>query len=141
MKFLCVLCVLCAAPVKAQVLVGVEARRDRFTYHFDNPSSIDSPFLVPHFFEQRYVADNLWLVGSASYVAGIRWETTAGITPQRNLLALSVGDHMGNLISPFWAVVGAGIVHVDFRQIFGYRLIFAAIWFTLGVLIFTFLPC
>jgi len=65
----------------------------------------------------------------------------AGITPQRNLLALSVGDHMGNLISPFWAVVGAGIVHVDFRQIFGYRLIFAAIWFTLGVLIFTFLPC
>jgi len=65
----------------------------------------------------------------------------AGITPQRNLLALSVGDHMGNLISPFWAVVGAGIVHVDFRQIFGYRLIFAAIWFTLGVLIFTLLPC
>jgi short-chain fatty acids transporter len=65
----------------------------------------------------------------------------AGISPQRNLLALSIGDHMGNLISPFWAVVGAGIVHVDFRQIFGYRLIFAAIWFTLGVLIFTFLPC
>ena len=70
-------------------------------------------------------------------------ETAAvvGLTPQRGLLALSVGDHMGNLISPFWAVVGAGIVHVDFRQIFGYRLIFAAIWFTLGVLIFTFLPC
>jgi len=65
----------------------------------------------------------------------------AGITVQRNLLALSVGDHMGNLISPFWAVVGAGIARVDFRQIFGYRLIFAAIWFTMGVLIFTFLPC
>jgi short-chain fatty acids transporter len=65
----------------------------------------------------------------------------AGISAQRNLLALSVGDHMGNLISPFWAVVGAGIARVDFRQIFGYRLIFAAIWFVLGVLIFTFLPC
>lgn len=65
----------------------------------------------------------------------------AGISVQRNLLALSVGDHMGNLISPFWAVVGAGIARVDFRQIFGYRLIFAAIWFTMGVLIFTFLPC
>ncbi len=65
----------------------------------------------------------------------------AGITVQRNLLALSVGDHMGNLISPFWAVVGAGIARVDFRQLFGYRLIFAAIWFVMGVLIFTFLPC
>jgi short-chain fatty acids transporter len=65
----------------------------------------------------------------------------AGITPQRNLLALSVGDHMGNLISPFWAVVGAGIARVDFRQIFGYRLIFAAIWFVMGVTAFTFLPC
>lgn len=65
----------------------------------------------------------------------------AGISVQRNLLALSVGDHMGNLISPFWAVVGAGIARVDFRQIFGYRLIFAAIWFVMGVTIFTFLPC
>jgi len=65
----------------------------------------------------------------------------AGISVQRNLLALSVGDHMGNLVSPFWAVVGAGIARVDFRKIFGYRLIFAAIWFTMGVAIFTFLPC
>ena len=48
---------------------------------------------------------------------------------------------MGNLISPFWAVVGAGIARVDFRLLVGYRLIFAAIWFTLGVVAFTFLPC
>jgi short-chain fatty acids transporter len=64
-----------------------------------------------------------------------------GATAQRGLLALSIGDHMGNLISPFWAVVGAGIARIDFRLFFGYRLIFAAIWFTVGVLIFTFLPC
>ena len=64
-----------------------------------------------------------------------------GVSAQRGLLALSVGDHMGNLISPFWAVVGAGIARVDFRLVFGYRLIFAAIWFTLGVAAFTFLPC
>ena len=64
-----------------------------------------------------------------------------GVTAQRGLLALSVGDHMGNLISPFWAVVGAGIARVDFRLFFGYRLIFAAIWFALGVAAFTFLPC
>ena len=30
---------------------------------------------------------------------------------------------------------------VDFRLMFGYRLIFAALWFTMGVLAFTFLPC
>jgi short-chain fatty acids transporter len=70
-------------------------------------------------------------------------ETAAvvGLTPQRGLLALSVGDHMGNLIAPFWAVVGASIAKIDFRLYFGYRLIFAVLWFTLGVLAFTFLPC
>ena len=64
-----------------------------------------------------------------------------GVTPQRGLLALSVGDHMGNLIAPFWAVVGASIAQIDFRQYFGYRLIFAALWFVMGVVAFTFLPC
>ena len=64
-----------------------------------------------------------------------------GATAQRGLLALSIGDHMGNLISPFWAVVGANIARIDFRLFFGYRLIFAVIWFTVGVLVFTFLPC
>jgi short-chain fatty acids transporter len=64
-----------------------------------------------------------------------------GVSAQRGLLALSVGDHMGNLITPFWAVIGAGIARVDFRSMFGYRLIFAAIWFVMGVAAFTFLPC
>ncbi len=67
--------------------------------------------------------------------------TLAGVTPQRGLLALSVGDHMGNLITPFWAVVGASIARIDFRLYFGYRLIFAALWFVMGVVAFTFLPC
>jgi short-chain fatty acids transporter len=64
-----------------------------------------------------------------------------GVTPQRALLALSVGDHMGNLLTPFWAVVGANIARVDFRLFFGYRLIFAVLWFSIGVICFTFLPC
>jgi short-chain fatty acids transporter len=63
------------------------------------------------------------------------------LSAQRGMLALSVGDHMGNLISPFWAVVGAGVARLDFRLFFGYRLIFAALWFVMGVLAFTFLPC
>lgn len=71
----------------------------------------------------------------------VRASQVVGVTAQRGLLALSVGDHMGNLISPFWAVVGAGIARVDFRLLFGYRLIFAIVWFVFGVLAFTFLPC
>jgi short-chain fatty acids transporter len=63
-----------------------------------------------------------------------------GVSPQRGLLALSVGDHMGNLITPFWALVGATIARIDFRLVFGYRLIFAALWLVMGVLAFTFLP-
>jgi short-chain fatty acids transporter len=66
---------------------------------------------------------------------------TVGASAQRGMLALSVGDHMGNLITPFWAVVGASIVRIDFRQFFGYRLIFAAVWFVMGTAAFTFLPC
>jgi hypothetical protein len=47
----------------AQVEVGAEFDRDRVTYHFDTPSTITTPELVPHFFEQHYVLDNVWLTG------------------------------------------------------------------------------
>ncbi len=63
-----------------------------------------------------------------------------GVTAQRGLLALSVGDHVGNLVSPFWVVISAGIARIDFRRFIGYNLVFAALWFVLGVLAFTFLP-
>src|SRR6185295_17945231 len=62
--------------------------------------------------------------------------TAAGVTVQRGLLALSIGDHMGNLIAPFWYVVVAGVARVNFREFFGYGLIFALLWFVLGVLVF-----
>jgi short-chain fatty acids transporter len=64
-----------------------------------------------------------------------------GVSAERGLLAMSVGDHMGNLVSPFWYVVVAGIVRVDFRVFFGYGLLFAALWFVIGVAVFTFAPC
>jgi short-chain fatty acids transporter len=63
-----------------------------------------------------------------------------GVTAQRGLLALSIGDHMGNLLSPFWVVVAAGIARIDFREFIGYNVVYAALWFALGVLCFTFLP-
>jgi len=65
----------------------------------------------------------------------------AGVSVQRGLLALSIGDHMGNLVAPFWYVIVAGVARVNFRDFFGYGLIFALLWFVLGVLIFTFAPC
>jgi len=63
-----------------------------------------------------------------------------GVSAQRGLLAVGIGDQMGNLISPFWAVVGGGIARIDFRRFIGYTMAFSAIWFVLGVLAFTFLP-
>ncbi len=54
--------------------------------------------------------------------------------------ALALGDEMGNLISPFWIVIAAGIAHVDFRTIIGYGLAFAAPWFEFGVSILTLFP-
>jgi short subunit fatty acids transporter len=61
-----------------------------------------------------------------------------GATPQQGLLALGVGDQMGNLLAPFWIVVAAGIARIDFREIFGHLVVFAALWFVVGVGIFTF---
>ena len=65
---------------------------------------------------------------------------TIGVTAQRGLLALGIGDHMGNLLSPFWAVIAGAIARIDYRQYIGYNLVFAAIWFAFGVACFTFLP-
>ena len=64
-----------------------------------------------------------------------------GVTVQRGMLALGVGDHMGNFMTPFWYMVVAGIARVDFRIFFGYGLAFAAIWFVIGVVVFTWAPC
>ena len=60
-----------------------------------------------------------------------------GATAQQGLLALSIGDQMGNLLTPFWAAVGAGIARIDFRRFIGYQFAYAAIWFVLGVVVFT----
>ena len=63
-----------------------------------------------------------------------------GVSAQRGLLALSVGDHVGNLVSPFWAVIAAGIARMDFRSYIGYNYIWVVFWVGLGILCFTFLP-
>ncbi len=70
-----------------------------------------------------------------------RAASEVGVSAQRGLLSLGVGDHMGNLASPFWYLVVAGIAGVDFRSFYGYGLAYAALWFVLGTAAFTFLPC
>jgi hypothetical protein len=77
-----------AADARAQVSAGAEVRHDRFAYRFENPSSFDTAELVPHFFEQRYDLDHVWLFLSARYeIAGLTWETSAGFTPQQQRAA------------------------------------------------------
>jgi short-chain fatty acids transporter len=71
----------------------------------------------------------------------IKAAEAVGVTAQRGMLALGVGDQMGNLVAPFWFVIRAEIARIDFRTFFGYGLIFALLWFVFGVLVFTFLPC
>lgn len=71
------------STVSAQVAVGVAAHRDRVRWHFENPSSYDTPTLVPHSFEQDYRLDNLWLTARASYRAGVDWQTSVGATLTR----------------------------------------------------------
>ena len=78
---------LAATTTLAQVKVGTELTRERTTYHFDAPSSYDTSELVPHFFEQRYVLDNVWLELTATYRAGADWKTSVGLTPVRQALA------------------------------------------------------
>jgi short-chain fatty acids transporter len=79
-----------------------------------------------------------WVI--QGYVTSVA-ATSVGVTAQRGLLALSVGDQMGNLVSPFWYVIVAGITRIEFRKFLGYGLLFSPLWFLLGVLVFTLLPC
>jgi short-chain fatty acids transporter len=71
----------------------------------------------------------------------VKTAMAVGVSVQRGMLALGVGDHMGNFLTPFWYVVVAGMARVDFRTFFGYGMLFAAIWFVIGILVFTFAPC
>ncbi len=79
-----------------------------------------------------------WVI--QGYVTSVAAQSV-GLTAQRGLLALGVGDQMGNLVAPFWYVVIAGVARIEFRKFLGYGLIFGPLWFLLGVLIFTFLRC
>ena len=56
----------------------MEYQRDRFDYRFENPSSYDTAESVPHAFEQRYDADNVWFAGRLHFTLGTRAFDTEG---------------------------------------------------------------
>jgi short-chain fatty acids transporter len=109
-------------------------------------SSVSTPYTFPLLAAASGTAVSVFVPSSGGqwviqgYVTSTA-ATSVGLTVQRGLLALSIGDHMGNLTSPFWYMIIGGVARVNFREFFGYGLIFAAIWFVLGVAIFTFAPC
>jgi hypothetical protein len=62
--------------------VGVAYQRDRFDYRFENPSSFNTAEPVPHFYEQTYDADNLWITGRVQFQLGSHpLETEGGFAP------------------------------------------------------------
>jgi len=69
-----------ARPASAQIFIGLRPAIERSRYTFENPSTFDTVEPVPHSFEQEYVLNALWLTVTARYRAGVRWETSAGMT-------------------------------------------------------------
>ena len=75
-----------ASTPSVTVTAGYEPRLERLRYKFQNPSNIDTPFLVPHSFAQTYWASNSWFVSSARYaVMGQRFESEFSATPEREI--------------------------------------------------------
>jgi hypothetical protein len=73
-----------AATAQSRIAAGFETTYDRYRYYFENPSTFDSPDLVPHNFAQTYWGDNHWLTIDARYrIATRRWRTEFAITPAR----------------------------------------------------------
>ena len=90
---------------KIALWMRYEFRRDRFRYRFENPSSFDTTFTVPHYFTQSYRADNQWVFAGARYpVFDSVAETEFGLTPER----VTVGDDYDTFFQPDGNIVVYG---------------------------------
>lgn len=78
---------LVATTLCAQVRVGTSVTRERTDYHFDAPSSYDTADLVPHFFEQHYELDNVWIEAALTHRAVVPGVTRVAATAVRQRLA------------------------------------------------------
>lgn len=84
----------------AEVTAGIEVQHDSIRYHFDNDSSWDTSFLVPHFFEQRYSGSKQMLVVRVRSAA---WDMEVAATP---VLTLRGSDY-----DTFFQTTGDVVVH------------------------------
>lgn len=75
-----------ATPPSSAWNVGVfsELSRESLVFRFENPSRFNTAELVPHFFEQTYDPDNLWLGAALGHpLARHRAQLRVSLTPQR----------------------------------------------------------
>jgi hypothetical protein len=83
----------------------VAMSRERFTFHFENPSNFDTVETVPHFFEQTYDTDNVWLGGRLRHPVGAnRGQFEIAFTPQRT----SRADDFDTFFDPDGNVIVTG---------------------------------
>lgn len=97
------------AAVLAQSPVGlsaaVEPRVETLRYRFANPSSFNTTELVPHFFEQTYDTDNLWIGGRLTFpLLGHSAELSGALTPQITTQA----DDFDTFVNPGGNVIVSG---------------------------------
>jgi len=91
-------------PDAAAVTLAWELRSDPYRYRFENPSSFDTPALVPHFFEQKYDAGYRWIVARARYrTFGKMLETEASLA--------FWGTGLGDDYDTFFQTTGDVVVH------------------------------
>ena len=87
------------------IAIRLERRNERFDYRVDNPSNFEPGPLVPHFFEQRYEADNLWILAKARYrLAGSRSSTEVGFAPA----VTTAGSDVDTFLQPSGEVITSG---------------------------------
>jgi hypothetical protein len=91
------------APPAVEVSAGVE--RLRYAYRFDNDSSFDTPFLVPHFFEQRYERTGpVWRVDARYRLASYGLRTSVVLAPNRS----AFGSDFDTFFQPDGDIVTSG---------------------------------
>lgn len=96
---------LLAQATTPAVSVTVEPRAETLRYRFENPSRYNTQELVPHFFEQTYDTDNVWIGGRVRYrMLGRDAVTSGAVTPQVTALA----DDFDTFYQPDGNVIVAG---------------------------------
>jgi len=87
------------------VSVRLERRHERFDYRVETPSNFEPGPLVPHFFEQRYDADNTWILVRGVYrIAGSLSSTEVGFAPA----VTTAGSDVDTFLQPSGEVITSG---------------------------------